>query len=355
MRFGLFNLMNQFNLDQRDVYQGTIDCTKLVDEIGFDTAWFAEHHFSNYSLCPSPLMMAAAAARETGRVRLGSAVVVAPLYNPIRLAEEIALLDQLSEGRAVLGLGSGYQRFEFEAFGADLAERSERMLEIWEIIDQAVHENRFEYSGKFYQLPAVPQAISLYNPRRLSTYFVSWSPEIIQRAVNTDATPFITVGWGDSTALKTMHDFVAQKYSEAGFELGDRPFAAQRYVFVSDDKAQLERAALGVRYAGRCAGHMRVGAQELDGHIIVDKALEGEPSLEQIQQGLPIGSPELVAERLVNEIRENKITDLSCFMWPAGMPRQEVLKSIERFGSQVMPLIEKALKSDSGARAKAVA
>jgi len=355
MRFGLFNLMNQFNLDQREVYQGTIDCTKLVDEIGFDTAWFAEHHFSNYSLCPSPLMMASAAARETKRVRLGPAVVVAPLYNPIRVAEEVALLDQLSEGRAVLGLGSGYQRFEFEAFGADLAERSERMLEIWEIIDQAVHENRFEYSGKYYQLPDVPQAISLYRPRRLSTYFVSWSPEIIARAVKTEAIPFITVGWGNSDALKTMHDFVEQKYSEAGFELGNRPFAAQRYVFVSDDKAQLERVAKGIRYAGRCAGHMRVGAQELNGHFIVDKAIEGEPSLEQIQQGVPVGPAEVVAERLVKEIRANRISDLSCFMWPAGIPVAETLKSIERFGKEVMPLVEKELRNDRGTQAKAVA
>lgn len=355
MRFGLFNLMNQYGIDQKEVYQGTIDCSKLAEEIGFDTAWFAEHHFSNYSLCPSPLMMAAAVARETRRIRLGPAVIVAPLYNPIRLAEEIALLDHLSEGRVVLGLGSGYQRFEFEAFGADLAERQDRMLEIWEILDQAVHQNRFEYSGKFYQLPAVPQAISLYKPRRLDTYFVSWSPEIIKRAVETDAVPFITVGWGDSKALSHMHDFVAQKYSEAGFSMSGRRFAAQRYVFVTDDKAELERVAKGIRYAGRCAGHMRIGAQILDGHIIQDRPLEGEPSLEMIQQGLPIGAPEIVAERLLTDIRDNAITDLSCFMWPAGMEVKSALRSIERFGAEVMPLIEKAIRSDSENAVKAIA
>ncbi|WP_137390585.1 LLM class flavin-dependent oxidoreductase [Rhodoligotrophos defluvii] len=343
MQFGLFNLMNQFNIDQREVYKGTLECTKLADALGFDTAWFAEHHFSNYSMCPSPLMMGAAAARETKRIRIGPAVIVAPLYNPIRLAEEIALLDQLSEGRVVLGIGSGYQRFEFEAFGADLAERQERMLEIWQIIDQAVHENRFEYSGRFYQLPAVPQAIVLYEPRRLDTYFVSWSPEIIRHAVATDAVPFITVGWGDTKALTAMHDFVAQKYADAGYSLKGRRFAAQRYVFVSDDRAELERVAAGIRYAGRCAGHMRVGAQVLNGHIIEDRPVEGEPSLEAIQAGLPIGSPEVVAERLVKEINANGITHLSCFMWPAGIESKAALRSMERFGKEVMPLIQKAV------------
>ncbi len=355
MRFGLFNLMNQFRIEQREVYQGTLDCVKQADAMGFDTAWFAEHHFSNYSLSPSPLMFAAAAARETRRIRLGPAVIVAPLYNPIRVAEEVALLDQLSEGRAALGIGSGYQRFEFEAFGADLAERQERMLEIWQIIDQAVHQNRFGYAGRFYQLPDVPQAIRLYTPRRIDTYFVSWSPAIINQAVATDAVPFITVGWGDSKALAGMHDFVAGKYAEAGHDLAGRRFAAQRYVYVTDDRAELDRVAAGIRYAGRCAGHMRVGAQVLDGHVIRDQKLEGEPSLEKIQQSVPIGSAETVAERIIAEVRTNGITDLSCFMWPAGIEAKAVLRSMERFGSEVMPLVTRALAEDGRKPAQAAA
>lgn len=346
MRFSLFNLMNQFGLSQRDVYQGTIDCVKLADQLGFETAWFAEHHFSNYSLCPSPMMMAAAVAHQTRRIRLGPAVIVAPLYNPIRLAEEVALVDQLSQGRVVLGLGSGYQRFEFEAFGADLAERQDRLLEIWEILDQAIHQNRFKYSGRYYQIPDVPQAIALYTQRRMETFFVSWSPEIIRRAVATDAVPFITVGWGDSQALAGMHDFVGQKYQEAGFSLAGRRFAAQRYVYVSNDHAELLKVAEGIRYAGRCAGHMRVGAQHLNGHIIIDEPVAGEPSLEAIMAAVPIGSAEIVAERLISEIRSNGITDLSCFMMPAGIESKAALRSMERFGAEVMPIVSKAVAAN---------
>lgn len=355
MRFGLFNLMNQYGISQPEVYQGTLDCVKLADQMGFETAWFAEHHFSNYSMCPSPLMMAAAAARETRKIQLGPAVVVAPLYNPIRLSEEIALLDQLSNGRAVLGLGSGYQRFEFEAFGADLSERQERLFEIWKIIDQAVHENRFEYSGKHYQIPDVPQAISLARPRKLDTFFVSWTPEILAYAIARDAVPFITVGWGDSAALAKMRDFVAQKYDEIGHSLAGRRFAAQRYVFVSDDNEELDRVAAGIRYAGRCAGHMRIGAQKLNGHIIEDLPVDGEPDLATIRAGLPIGSAEVVAERLVNEIRANGITDISCFMMPAGIAPRAALRSMERFGNEVMPLIASELGDGGKTLLKGVA
>ncbi|WP_158816864.1 LLM class flavin-dependent oxidoreductase [Methylocapsa sp. S129] len=355
MRFGLFNLMNQLHIDQKEVFGGTIDSVKLADQMGFDVAWFAEHHFANYSLCPSPLMMAGAVARETKNIKVGPAVIVAPLYNPIRVAEEVALLDQLSEGRAVLGMGCGYQRFEFEAFGADLSERQERMLEIWRIIDQAVHQNRFSFTGDKYQLPDVTQAIRLYRPRRLDTFFVAWTPEIIKHAIAVDAVPFCSVGWGNSAALKALYDRVAEEYATAGADLRTRRFAAQRFVYVTDDRDELRKAAEGIRYVGRCGGHMRVGAQVMEGHIIADRPLNGEPTLEAIIEGVPIGSPEVVAERIVGEIRSIGITDFSCFMWPAGIPARSALRSMERFGSEVLPLVNKALAVSGTEAARHVA
>ena len=86
--------------------------TRIAESLGFGRAWFAEHHFSNYSLCPSPLMMVAHAAAATERIRLGTAVIVAPLHTPARLLGEIGLADSLSGGRLDLGIGNGYQHFE---------------------------------------------------------------------------------------------------------------------------------------------------------------------------------------------------------------------------------------------------
>jgi alkanesulfonate monooxygenase SsuD/methylene tetrahydromethanopterin reductase-like flavin-dependent oxidoreductase (luciferase family) len=355
MRFSLFNLMNQLALDQAEVFSGTFACVRLAEQMRFDIAWFAEHHFTNYSLCPSPLMMAAAAARETKTIRLGPAVVVAPLYNPIRVAEEIAFLDQVSEGRAVVGLGTGYQRFEFDAFGAELSERQERMLEIWQIIDQAVHANRFQFHGRKYRLPDVPQAIRLHHPRRLEAFFVAWEPEIIKFAISVDAIPFCSAGWGNTAALKSLHQHVRDQYALVGDDFSGRRFAAQRYVFVSDDRGELRRAAEGFRYVGRCGGHLRVGAQILDGHFIADRPLTGEPSIEAILDSVPIGSAETVAERILHEIRTIGITDFSCFMWPAGIGPRSVLRSMERFGAEVLPIVEKELARDSRAEARQVA
>ncbi|MBI3513795.1 MAG: LLM class flavin-dependent oxidoreductase, partial [Proteobacteria bacterium] len=116
-------------------------------------AWFAEHHFSNYSLCASPLMLIAHVAPLTKRIRLGTAVVVAPLYNPARLVAEIATVDALTNGRLVLGIGSGYQPYEFERFGEDLAESAEMTEEMLEIIKLGLTQDFFTYDGKHYKLP----------------------------------------------------------------------------------------------------------------------------------------------------------------------------------------------------------
>src|SRR5262249_10937951 len=127
MDFGIFNLMGSREADKptAQVFGEVAEQTKRADELGYTIAWFAEHHFSNYCLCASPLMMVAHCAPITSRIRLGTAVVVLPLYNPARLAAEIATADALSNGRLMLGIGAGYQPYEFERFGIDIARNLE--------------------------------------------------------------------------------------------------------------------------------------------------------------------------------------------------------------------------------------
>ena len=132
MQFGLFSLMTRRERSQtpRQIYADMVEHVRLAEQMGFDVAWFAEHHFSNYCLCPSPLTLAMFVAPQTSRIRLGPAVVVAPLYQPLRLLEDIAVLDSVSNGRLVLGLGSGYQQYEFHKFGVDLKAGRDILLEV---------------------------------------------------------------------------------------------------------------------------------------------------------------------------------------------------------------------------------
>ncbi len=122
MHFGQFNLLGyRTRIAASTLYDDAVEQVKAAEAAGFEIAWFAEHHFSNSCVIPSPLMMVARLAGETRRIRLGTGVVVAPLYNPVRLISEIGMVDALTHGRLVLGVGSGYQPYEFERFGEDLA------------------------------------------------------------------------------------------------------------------------------------------------------------------------------------------------------------------------------------------
>jgi alkanesulfonate monooxygenase SsuD/methylene tetrahydromethanopterin reductase-like flavin-dependent oxidoreductase (luciferase family) len=111
MDFGLFNLMGYRTegASTREILQDTVEKTKIADQGGMGVSWFAEHHFSNYGICGSPLMMAANCAPQTKRIKLASGILVMPLYSPVRVVEEIAMVDALSEGRLIVGVGTGYQ------------------------------------------------------------------------------------------------------------------------------------------------------------------------------------------------------------------------------------------------------
>src|SRR5437870_5580908 len=155
MEFGIFNLMGAREADKSaaQVFAEVAEHTRLADQLGYRTAWFAEHHFSNYCLCASPLMMIAHCAAITEKIRLGTAVVVLPLYNPARLAAEIATADALSNGRLDLGIGAGYQPYEFERFGVDIKDNLEMTEEFCDILDLAFSRDFFGYKGKHYQMP----------------------------------------------------------------------------------------------------------------------------------------------------------------------------------------------------------
>src|SRR3989442_15312729 len=156
MDFGIFNLMGARRADKptAQVFGEVAEQTRHADALGYTIAWFAEHHFSNYCLCASPLMMVAHCASITRRIRLGTAVVVLPPYNPARLPAEIATADALSNGRLTLGIGAGYQPYEFERFGADIAQNLEMTEEFCDILDHAFSPVFFSYQRQHDPIPA---------------------------------------------------------------------------------------------------------------------------------------------------------------------------------------------------------
>lgn len=136
-----------------------------AESLGFDSIWFSEHHFD--ALCPSPMLMSAAAAARTKSVRFSSAVMLAPLYHPVRLAEEAAMVSVLSGGRYDLGIGMGYSELEYEAFGVNIRHRPSLFEEAVEIVRRAWSGKPFSFQGQRFQIPEIAVTPVPASPPRI--------------------------------------------------------------------------------------------------------------------------------------------------------------------------------------------
>ena len=153
MEFGVFYQL-PCAVDQTPAarFQDTIAQCQLADELGFDAAWLAELHFNpRFSVMSAPMMIGSAIAQTTKRIRIGNAVNLLPLHQPVRLAEETATLDVLSNGRAIFGVGRGSMPTHFQGYGIDQEEGRDRFLEALELVLGLWDQEDFIYQGKYYQ------------------------------------------------------------------------------------------------------------------------------------------------------------------------------------------------------------
>ena len=117
-----------------EVYRQELKLAGLVENLGFESIWAVEHHFTDYTMCPDVIQFLSYMAGRTQRIKLGSMVVVLPWHDPIRVAEEISMLDNLSDGRMILGIGRGLARVEYDGFRLNMAESRTRFIESAECI-----------------------------------------------------------------------------------------------------------------------------------------------------------------------------------------------------------------------------
>ena len=143
------------NHTDREVYQHELSMADMAEPLGFESIWTAEHHFDEYTMCPNPLQFLTYMAGRTERALLGTMVMVLPWHDPVRVAEEIAVLDHVSNGRSILGVGRGLGRIEFEGFRVNMGESRERFVEYTEALIQGLETGQIEYDGKFYKQPKI--------------------------------------------------------------------------------------------------------------------------------------------------------------------------------------------------------
>lgn len=343
---GLFNLMglHDANASPVSVARTTIDAVKMAEDFGFETAWFAEHHFTNHSICPSALLMIAHAASATSRIGLGAAVLALPFHNPLLLVEEINFVDILTKGRLVLGLGCGYQPYEMARFGVKPDERHRMMLEIWDILEKGLSSGRIGHEGEFFHIPPTELAMRPFSIGGPDIYVVSSHPDIVARAARGGHTPFMSFGQRGLSEAMEFRKRIAANWEGAGGAPEKMPLAVQRYIYVTEDRADADHAARCVRDLARADRAFSVGHQGADGSFPRLMPLNDEAPLDDFLDNAVIGPPEHCAAKLRHELETLKPTHLSCFMGFAGIGRRETLASIERFGCEVIPHLSDLLQ-----------
>tara|TARA_B100000902_G_C27239847_1_gene879429 strand:- start:221 stop:1195 length:975 start_codon:yes stop_codon:yes gene_type:complete len=206
MRFGVLQFFSWpgRRVPLQTVYERAVDRVKIMDQGGYDAVWLAEHHFSTYSVCPSVHLMGMHLANLTKNIRIGTAVSLAAFYHPLRLAEELALLDNLSGGRLNVGFGRGFNQTEMQAFGVTADNSYERFHENVEIVLGAWQQDRLTFNGKYHsfnELEVLPKP--LQSP--LPTWIGASSPEAISWAAQK--------GLAILMDPHSSHADIAEKYS----------------------------------------------------------------------------------------------------------------------------------------------
>jgi alkanesulfonate monooxygenase SsuD/methylene tetrahydromethanopterin reductase-like flavin-dependent oxidoreductase (luciferase family) len=188
---------NHKDYSDRDMYKHELRLAIDSEAMGYDTLWPVEHHFFDYSMCPDNLQYLSYVAARTEKLELGTAAIIVPWNDPMRVVEKVVLLDHLSDGRAVLGLGRGLSRREYRGFGIDMSETRDRFNEAVEIILQGVETGFVEADSKYFKQARVevrPRPFKTFKGRRA---MVCMSPDSFEVAAanGLGAMMFSQMGW----------------------------------------------------------------------------------------------------------------------------------------------------------------
>jgi alkanesulfonate monooxygenase SsuD/methylene tetrahydromethanopterin reductase-like flavin-dependent oxidoreductase (luciferase family) len=224
------------------VFARALDRIEIMDRAGYDAVWLAEHHFSGFSVCPSVHLMGTMAAARTRRLRIGTGVSLAPFYHPLRLAEEVALLDVLSGGRVNWGAGRGFARVEFENFGVPPDESTSRFHEAVEIVLRAWTEERLSFAGKHFRFDGVevlPKPLQKPLPP-------VWMAATSEGSIDWAAGQGFSILMDPHSAHRDLgrkRRYYAERLEAAGFSIDRRDLPMARLLALGDSAGEAEDVA----------------------------------------------------------------------------------------------------------------
>jgi len=333
----------------RNVYQNELRLADLAEPLGFESIWGVEHHFTDYTMCPDVLQFLTYCAGRTEQVQLGSMVVVLPWHDPLRVAEQVLMLDHMSNGRLIFGVGRGLGRVEFEGFGVNQEESRERFVESAQMILHGLESGYCEFVGKF-----VKQTRRELRPRP----FKSFRGRSYAAAVSPESSVIMAkLGIGILIIPQKPWEAVAQELTEYRDTYkqvnGGEPLPTIAAGWTFCDKSADRAREMAVKYIGgywdTALRHYEMASEHFgkakgyEYYEQMAKSLKGNASA-SIEYFLSLqvwGTPEMCFNK-IDEIRQKVGADhfTGVFSY-SGMPIEDAEKSLRLFAAEVMPELKK--------------
>jgi len=345
MEFGVFHEFSRYpGQSDASAFSSSFELVDAAERWGLDVLWLAEHHFASHSVLASPLAIAAAIAARTDRIKIGTAVQVLPLGNPLRLAEEWATVDQLSRGRLIFGVGrSGFAR-TYRGYGISYGESRERFAEALAIIIKAWTEPTVSYEGAFYSYENVSVTPRPYQQPLPPIRVAAVTPETFPSLGRQGYPLFAAVRQGTLSDLGPDIERYRAAYRAAGHP-GDGGVFLRIPVYVADtaERAIAEPRASIIEFYRGMARQLIESAAEAGASDAELRARRGAALMrltyEQARrEKIIVGTPSMVADRL-REVRDELgidgiLAELNCG-WQ--IPHERVMRSLELLCTEVMP------------------
>lgn len=331
LRIGVsYDFRNPVNSGVSDahLYAEILEQVKWLDQIGADMVWFTEHHFVEDGYLPSWVPVAGAMAAVTSHVRFGTDICLMPFNHPIRLAEDLAVLDNISGGRVDIGLGMGYAPHEFRGFGFPPSRRVSLMNEGIEVLQQCFTGERFSYHGKRYQFEDViikPGYVQKGGP---PIWLAAMSEPGALRAAHYD-TNFLPQG-----LRKKSFDPWVEALQSTDRKTSDKRVGIIRSILVTDDRSA-DWPVIRAAEKYRMQLYNRFFEESGEGF-----GKTGEP----VPQTWVVGDVEHCVAELKSFIREFGITDIVTMAVPPGLRADQMGDSLQLLFSEVVPRLKAELK-----------
>jgi alkanesulfonate monooxygenase SsuD/methylene tetrahydromethanopterin reductase-like flavin-dependent oxidoreductase (luciferase family) len=333
LEFGIFDHVDRSGAPLPDFYEDRLKLIEAYDRAGFHTYHCAEHHFTPLGMAASPSVFLSAVAQRTKRLRFGPLVYTLALYHPLRLAEEICMLDQMSRGRLDVGVGKGISPIETGYYGVDYTEADKIFAEALAVIRQSMTEEKLSFEGRYYKFKDVPIQLKPFQKPHPPLWYGVISPDSAARAAqarmniigNVTASMFrgmseryratwqAPAGGGELPKLGINRYLVLADTATEALDVGRRAYRRWHANFMALWNMH-GRAPMGVNYP-----------PEIDGQMVDGRAV--------------VGTPDTVLQSLQAQLAESGANYMVCRFAFGDLTLSESLRSLDLFTRHVMPAL----------------